>query len=103
MTWHALHIDGVAELAREVAVFRVSPRRDDLPMVFRVKIVERQDGAFEGHPEIALKGADGEADWIAGSGATIEAALADTVAALLRTIEGKTPISDDSVEWSKDF
>ena len=76
MSWHTLQIEGIAEIEREVAVFFVGPKHDDLPMGFRIKVHERQDGAFFAYPEIAIKDKSGQPDWICGAGSTIEQALA---------------------------
>lgn len=103
MSLRDLRLEGVAEIEREVAVYRIAPKRDDLPMVFRVKVVERPDGSFVAYPEIALKGADGQPDWTSGMGPTVEQALADCVTALFETIRGKEPLTDDSIEWSARF
>lgn len=103
MSWQQLQIDGIATIERVVAVFEVGPKHDDLPMRFRVKVVERQDGGFLAYPEIALKGPDGQPDYIAGAGDSIEGALASACRALLSTIPGKEPITDDSIEWDPRF
>lgn len=102
-SWRDLQIEGAADLEREVAVFSVGTKRDDLPMRFRVKIWERQDGTFHAHPEIAIKDKHGQPDWIAGAGKTIEQALSSAVEALLSTIPGKEPIEDDSIWWDPRF
>lgn len=98
-----LQIDGIAEIQRLVAVFSVAPKRDDLPMQFRVKIMERQDGTFLAFPEIAIKDREGRPDWTSGAGMSIEQALASAVEALLGTIAGKEPIEDDSIWWDPRF
>lgn len=103
MDWRSIQIEGIAEIEREVAVFYVAPRNPDLPMMFRVQIVETQNRGFIGHPEIALKDAAGNPDWTSGRGDTIETALADTVAAFLQTVAGKEPITDESIAWTERF
>lgn len=103
MPWRTLQIDGIAEIEREVAVFLVGPTRDDLPMKFRIKVRERQDGAFFAYPEIAIKDNTGQPDWICGAGSTIERALASAVDALLGTIAGKEPLTTDSIWWDPRF
>lgn len=103
MPWHKLQIEGVSRIKREVARFVVEPIRDDLPMAFRVKIVEEQDGLFYGYPEIAILDATGTPDFTSGRGATIEEALSDTVKYLLKTLEGKPQISPDAIWWNPRF
>ena len=103
MSWHTLQIEGIAEIEREVAVFFVGPKHDDLPMGFRIKVHERQDGAFFAYPEIAIKDKSGQPDWICGAGSTIEQALASAVDALLGTIAGKEPITEESIWWDPRF
>lgn len=103
MSWHRLQIDGIATIERVVAVFEVGPQHDDLPMRFRVKVTEHQDGGFYAYPEIALKGPDGVPDYVAGAGNSIEEALASACRMLLATIPGKEPITEDSIDWNPRF
>lgn len=103
MSWKTLAIEGIGRIEREVARFVVEPRRADLPMAFRIKIVERPDGGFIGYPEIALKDASGQPDWTSGRGTTVEEALADTVHYLLETVEGKEPIHESAIWWDPRF
>jgi hypothetical protein len=103
MTWRDLRLPGLAGLEREVAVFVVHQKRDDLPMTFRVRIVERPGGTFSGYSEIAFRDSDGTEDWIAGTGATEEEALADTVKGVLLSFEGKVIVDDASIAWAERF
>lgn len=103
MSWKTLRIEGIARIEREVAKFLVDPVPPALPMGFRIKIVERQDGDFIGYSEIAVKDAKGQPDGTSGRGATIEEALADTVQAVLRTANDNPPVDDDSIWWDPSF
>lgn len=103
MSWKTLQIEGIARIEREVARFTVAPKRDDLPMAFRIKIIERTDGDFIGYPEIALKDASGQPDWTSGRGSSVEEALADTVRFLLETAHGKEPIRESDIWWDPRF
>lgn len=103
MSWRTIQIEGVARIEREVARFTVETKRDDLPMAFRIKIIERADGDFIGYPEIAIKDAAGQPDWTSGRGASVEEALADTVRFLLETVQGKEPIAESAIWWDPRF
>lgn len=103
MPWHTLRIDGVSRIWREVARFVVEPIHDDLPMGFGIKILEDQEGRFVGCPEIAIRDAQGTPDGISGMGRSIEEALADTVKALLGTLNDKAKIEPDSIWWDPRF
>ncbi len=103
MPWHSLKITGVSRIRREVARFLVEPVRDDLPMGFRIKIEEDQDGHFFGYPEIAILDPAGTPDFTSGRGATIEEALSDTMEYLLKTLEDKPTISPDAIWWDPRF
>lgn len=104
MPWHKLKIEGLGRIEREAARFLVCPVRDDLPMGFRIKIVEDQNGLFTGYPEIAIRRPDdGEPDGTTGFGYTIEEALSATVKSFLDTLDGKPPITDDSIWWDPRF
>lgn len=103
MSWHSLKIDGVAEIERSVGVFVVGPKRDDLPMRFRIKVLERQDGTFLAHPEIAIKDKEGQPDWVSGAGRTMEQALSSAFEMLLGSIAGKEPLTDASIWWDPRF
>lgn len=98
-----MNIEGVAEMEREAAVFLVGAKRDDLPMRFRVKILERQDGTFLAQPEIAIKDKGGHPDWVSGAGKTMEQALASAIEMLLGSIAGKEPLTDESIWWDPRF
>lgn len=101
MPWHTLRIDGISRIEREVARFLVEPTHPALPMGFRIKIVEHQDGRYSGHPEVALCTADGTPDMTCGWGSTIEETLSDTVKAVLDTAKDKP--EDASLWWDPRF
>ena len=103
MPWRSLRIDGVSRIWREVACFTVEPIHDDLPMGFRIKILEDQQGHFVGRPEIAIRDAQGTPDWISGMGCGIEEALADTVKYFLQTLKDKPKIEPASIWWNPQF
>lgn len=103
MHWHQLKIEGIGRISREVARFTVEPIHEDLPMAFRVKILEDADGDFFGYPEIAIRRANGEPDWTSGRGRTIEEALAETVKSFFDTMQDKPKIEDDSIWWDPRF
>lgn len=103
MPWHTLQIDGVSRIRREVARFLVEPVRDDLPMGFRIKIEEDQDGDFFGYPEIAITDAEGNPDLTSGRGHSVEEALADTMKYLLETLKEKPTIEPRAIWWNPRF
>lgn len=103
MPWHTLEIEGITRIEREVARFTVEPICDDLPMRFRIKILEDQDGDFRGYPEIAIRRADGEPDVTSGRGHTVEEALAATIRSVLLTRIDKPTIDDDAIWWDPRF
>ena len=103
MPWHTLKIEGISRIRREVARFLVEPIHDDLPMGFRIKILEDHEGHFMGCPEIALRDAQGTPDWVSGIGHSIEEALTDTVKALLGTLHDKPKVEADTIWWDQRF
>lgn len=103
MSWKTLQIEGIARIEREVARFTVEPKHADLPMGFRIKIIEHANGGFSGVPEIAVKDAAGTPDWIVGMGNTVEEALADAVRYLLQSVRQREPLGDDSIWWDPRF
>jgi hypothetical protein len=86
---------------RVAAVFRVGPPLDRLPFPsFKVKVVERADGSFSASPNVALRGLDGEPDWIGGLGASVEEALEDALRRFARNLDERAELSAADFAWS---
>ena len=74
--WKTIKIEGIVSIDKKIAEYRIKsnkvPHED-----FKIKIIEKQDGSFLAHPNIAVISKDGFPDYICGVGGSIEDALED--------------------------
>jgi hypothetical protein len=105
--WRTLSFQGYTVVSRVAAVFEVGPPLPaPLPFAsFAVKVLERGNGTFAAHLNVAVRGPDGHPDWLAGLGGSPDEALADALGYFWRAVleRGASRTEDfawaDSPEW----
>ena len=100
--WRTLSFQGYAVVARVAAVFEVGPPLPEpLPFAsFSVKVLERRDGSFAAHLNVAVRGSDGHPDWHAGLGATADNALADALDWFWRAVKDRGARQTGDFVWA---
>src|SRR5262245_10563030 len=88
-----------------VAVFRISDTRTEdrlrFPFpLFSVAVSESLQGGYDAIPNVAIRAADGDADWIGGHGDTVEAALEDCLDHFMRNIGDREWLRDEDFYWA---
>ena len=100
--WRTLKFQGYTVIARVAAVFQVGPPLPEpLPFAnFAVKVLERGDGSFAAHLNVAVVGSDGHPDWHAGLGATADDALADALDWFWRAVLARGASRAEDFVWA---
>ena len=100
--WRTLSFQGFAVVARVAAVFEVGPPLPHpLPFAgFAVKVLERANGSFAAHLNVAVRGPDGRADAYAGLGGTADEALADALASFWRAVQDRGASRTEDFVWA---
>lgn len=100
--WRTLRFQGYAVIARVAEVFEVGPPLPDpLPFAsFTVKVLERADGSFAAHLNVAVRGEDGHPDGYAGLGDKPDEALADALEYFWRAIQKHGASRDEDFVWA---
>jgi hypothetical protein len=99
--WRDLRVEGLGPIDRVVSVFQVGPPLERLPFPsFKIKVVERTNGSFLAVPNVAALGPDGQPDWEAGLGDTVEEALEDVLRRFVRILDERKPSSEADFTWS---
>jgi hypothetical protein len=88
-----------------VAVFRISDTRAEdrhrLPFpLFSVAVSESLHGGYHASPNVAIRDADGKADWIGGRADTVEAALEDCLRYFIGNIGNREWLRDEDFYWA---
>jgi hypothetical protein len=103
--WQQLNVTGLRPVEKVVAVFHISDtrtkdhKRFPFPL-FKVKVTEQRDGSYRATPNVAIKSPAGDADWIGGSGATVEEALEQCLQFFLANISERVDLQDDDFYWA---
>ena len=100
--WRTLSFQGYTVVARVAAMFEVGPPLPDpLPFVsFTVKVLERNNGSFAAHLNVAVRGSDGHPDRYAGLGGTPDEALADALAYFWRAVHDRGASRAEDFVWA---
>src|SRR4051812_16923445 len=79
--WRETDFQGCRAIGRLAAIFEIGPPLPEpLPFhSFKVKVVERRDGTFAAHLNVAVVGEDSMPDALAGLGSTVDEALDDAL------------------------
>ncbi|MCG8459695.1 MAG: hypothetical protein MI919_25725 [Holophagales bacterium] len=100
-TWQNISVDGFGPISKVVAVYHIGPPLSALPFAsFKVKVIQRRADDFLAVPNVALRDADGNPDWLAGLGSSSDAALADLLRELADAVEGSPGLDESSFEWA---
>ena len=104
-SWRDISVAGLRPVEKIVAVFRISDCRTEdrlrLPFpLFSVAISESLHGGYGASPNVAIRDADGNADWISGQGDTVEAALEDFLQFFMGTLRGREWLRDEDFYWA---
>jgi hypothetical protein len=98
MDWKKVNLHGSGGIARVCGEYVIADTR--IPGAkYRIKVLERESDFFA-VPNVAVRGADGEADWIGGGGGTEVEALQGAIANLGGMLAAKREWSEDEVVWS---
>lgn len=98
--WKDIRVQGINKIEKVIAEFNVWAI-DNVPYgKFKVKILEQPNGQYVGVPNVAVKNQDGIPDGISGLGRTENEALEDTIKYFLKSLEGRTDLTEDDFEWS---
>jgi hypothetical protein len=100
--WRTLSFEGYTVVARIAAMFEVGPPLPDpLPFAsFTVKVLERGNGSFAAHLNVAVRGPDGHPDGYAGLGSTIDEALADALVYFWRSVKDRGASQAEDFVWA---
>ncbi|MGG4440860.1 hypothetical protein [Brevibacillus fortis] len=100
--WKNIKINGVIDIDKCVAEFRINETRSGRTPSgrFKVKIFEEQDGDFYGITNIGVKRLDNEPLGL-GTGKSIEEALKNTVDNFVQEMNFKGQLTDDDFEWAE--
>jgi hypothetical protein len=103
--WRTIQIAGLRPVEKIVAVFRISDTRTEdrlrFPFpTFSVAVSEFLHGGFTASPNVAIRDAQGNADWIGGQGETIAAALEDCLRHFMNNIGSREWMKDEDFYWA---
>lgn len=105
--WKTYSFQGFQVIEKVAAIFEVGPPLPPtLPFAsFTVKVLERRDGSFAAHLNVAVRSPKGSAEAEAGLGQTVDEALEDALDSFWKAVQeyGATRPEDfiwlDSAEW----
>jgi hypothetical protein len=103
--WRAIQVAGLRPVEKVIAVYRISDCRTEdrlrFPFpLFSVAVSESLHGGYTASPNVAIRNADGNADWIGGHGETVEAALEDCLRHFMDNIGQREWLRDEDFYWS---
>jgi len=100
--WRTLSFQGFRVVERIAAVFEVGPPLPEpIPFAgFQVKVLERRNGSFAAFLNVAVRGADGNADSIAGLGDTVDEALEDALIWFWRMVQERSASRPEDFVWT---
>jgi hypothetical protein len=103
--WRDMQVGGLRPVEKIVAVFRITDTRSEdrlrLPFpLFSVAVSESLHRGYLASPNVAVRDADGNADWIGGSGPTVEAALEDCLRHFVNNIGGREWLRAEDFYWA---
>lgn len=100
--WRTLSFEGYTVVNRVAAIFEVGPPLPEpLPFAgFQVKVLERREGKFAAFLNVAVRGADGNADGLAGLGDTVDEALEDALKWFWRAVQERSAAKPEDFVWS---
>lgn len=100
--WRTISFQGYTVVARVAAVFEVGPPLPEpLPFAcFTVKVLERANGSFAAHLNVAVRGPDGYPDAYAGLGDTPDSALADSLDYFWRAVQERAAKREEDFVWT---
>ena len=104
-SWRQIRVAGMQPVEKIVAVFRISDTRTEdrfrFPFpLFSVSVSESRQGGYHALPNVAIRDSDGNADWIGGSGPTVEAALEDCLQMFMGNIGDRAWLKDKDFYWA---
>lgn len=104
-SWRDIHVAGMRPVEKIVAVFRISDTRTEERLrfpfpLFSVAVSESLHGGYDASPNVAIKDAEGNADWIGGHGDTVEAALEDCLRFFMGNIGNREWLRDEDFYWA---
>ena len=104
-SWRDISVAGMRPVEKIVAVFRISDTRIEdrlrFPFpLFSVAVSEALHGGYDASPNVAIKDAEGNADWIGGHGDTVEAALEDCLRFFMGNIGNREWLRDEDFYWA---
>ena len=101
-SWRTLSFQGTTAVARVAAVFEVGPPLPDpLPFAsFTVKVLERRDGEFAAHLNVAVRREGGYPDPVAGLGDTPDEALADALEYFWKAVQERGASREEDFVWA---
>ena len=104
-SWQDIQVAGLRPVEKIVAVFRISDTRTDdrvrFPFpLFSIAVSESLHGGYHASPNVAIKTANGDADWIGGHGPTVEEALEDCLNYFMRNIGDREWLLEKDFHWA---
>jgi hypothetical protein len=104
-SWQDIRMAGLQPVEKIVTVFRIGDTRADdrlrFPFpLFSVAVSESLRGGYTASPNVAIRDAHGNADWIGGSGASVEEALENCLKMFMAHIGDRAELKDEDFYWA---
>ena len=99
--WRTCKIQGFQVIEKEAAVFEVGPPLPpSLPFAsFTVKVLERRDGSFAAHLNVAVRGPQGFPEAEAGLGQSVDHALEEALSHFMKSVEDHRATAPEDFIW----